>query len=50
MFYHFCIGFKEGARKAASRFYDYSIKHLIQKKNNDGLLYELEREKKIYKI
>jgi succinate dehydrogenase/fumarate reductase cytochrome b subunit len=44
--YHFMIGFKE----ATARFFNYSLKHLVQKKNNDGLLYELERTKKEYKI
>ena len=43
---NFAIGFKE----ATCRFFNYSTKYLIQKKNKDGLLYELDRAKKEYKM
>lgn len=46
----FINGFMIGFKEATQRFFNYSVKHLVPKKNNDGLVYELERAEKEYKI
>lgn len=46
--YIFINGFIKGFKQATCLFYDYTLNHIIPKKNNDGLLYELEKERKVF--
>lgn len=44
----FIKGFVKGFKEATCLFYNYSTSHVIHKKNKDGLVYELEKERKTF--